>query len=365
MPRFVPDWFSCALGAVVLVSCCTCSTIASPQRNPAGSPAVVTNGVIDVMPGAFALGDIEPGSEHARTFILMNKSNRPVKVQRSVTSCKCTTTSDIDGALIAVGGSLEFEAVLTAPRTPGIKTAKVQIFFDDGSRPISMELEGDVTMAIKATPAYVGGPRGKVESGVVQVESIDGRSFSILSAGNEPPRYAGFNPENDEPRSRYTLRWDLARIQDLPRHIWWVVYTDHSDCPVLPLRIRNDETGSKADQVRFQRNWIFDENVVNAEQLTSGVPVDLDVVIKHYNPRRRGQVEQPTWRVVQGVTSLSQDASVELVSSEAISDEEVRVVFRLTPRPGFTGPLYALLALETATGMGEFSVLALVKTKGG
>jgi hypothetical protein len=321
--------------------------------------------VLDVTPGTFFLGDIEPGSEHARTFVLKNMSNRPVSVERSVTSCKCTTTSDINGAVIAPGGSLEFEAILTAPRTPGIKTAKVQVLFSDGSRPISMQLEGDVTMAIKATPSYVGGPRGQVGSGVIQVESIDGRVFSILSAGNESPRYAGFNPATDDPRSHYTLRWDIARIQDLPRHIWWVVYTDHPDCPVLPIRIRNTETGAKADQVRFQRHWIYDENVVNAEQLTAGVPVDLDVVIKHYNPRGRGQIEQPTWRIVQGITSLTRKATVGLVSSEPISDEEVRVVFRLTPRVGFSGPLYALILLETATGKGEFSVLALVKSEGG
>ena len=93
---------------------------------------------------------------------------------------------------------------------------------------------------------------------------------------------------------------------------------------------------------------------------SAGIPVNLDVVIKHYNPRGRGQVARPQWRAVKGIRSLSSDATVQLVSTEPLSDEEVRVVFQLPPRLGFSGPLYALVALETDTGVGEFAVLAFV-----
>lgn len=351
----------CAIVAIACALACTTSSCAIPQAS--GTP--VTNGVISVFPGKFELGDIEPGSEHARTFILKNDSQGPVVVQRTVTTCKCTSTTNIDGVTIAPGGTLEFEAVLKAPRTPGIKNAKVQVFFGNGSRPLTVELEGDVTMPIKATPAYVGGPRGKQMSGVVQVASVDGRPFKILSAGNEPPRYSGFNPATDEPRSKYTLRWDIARIADLPRNIWWVVYTDHPDCPVLPLRIRNAETGAKSDQARFQRHWIYDENIVNAQALQAGVPVQLDVVIKHYNPRARGAIQQPDWLVTRGMSTRSTDAEVALLSATPLSEEEVRVVFSLTPRRDFSGPMYVHVTLQTATGSGEFAVLALVSPSGG
>lgn len=362
---------------VLLASCMTASVAALSSEAPksfiggeplqqeknTGATGVASNGVIQVVPGAYMLGDIEPGSEHTRTFVIKNLSAQPVRIQRSVTSCKCTTTTNIDGITIPANGSVNFDAVLAAPRTPGNKNAKVQILFDGGFRPLTMQMEGDVTMRIKASPAYVGGPRGENNSGMVLLESIDGKPFSILTAGGFKPEYVGFNPETDEPKSRYTLRWDVTKIADLPRRVWWVVYTDNQNCPVLPLRIRNGATGSKADMARFQRFWIFDENLVNAETLIAGNPVDLTVVIKHYNPRGRGKVEKPQWGVVKSVRSLSPDITTELVSSKPLSEEEVRVTFRLTPRSSFSGPLYALVAVETATGVGEFGVVGLVQAK--
>ena len=333
----------------------------APQERTAGGSGTATNGVVEVVPKIFTLGDIEPGSEHARTFLLKNISRQPVQVQRSVTSCKCTTTSKIDGSTIPPGGTLEFEAVLAAPRTPGVKNAKVQIILEGGHRPLTMELEGDVTMAVKAMPAYIGGPRGEKNTGVVQLQALDGKPFSIISAGGEKPRYVGFNPKSDAPQSRYTLQWDVSKINDLSRHVWWVVYTDNPKCPVLPLRIRNELTGSKADMGRFQRYWMFDENIVNAEQLAAGVGVDLDVVIKHYNPRGRNQVVRPEWRAVKSIRSLSPDVTVQLLSTKVVSKDETRVLFRVTPRRDFSGPLYGLVALETETGVGEFAVLAFVK----
>ena len=330
------------------------------QQSTSGGSGATSNGSIQAIPAKYQLGDIEPGSEHARGYVLRNMANRPIRVARAVTSCKCTSTTDITNQVIAPGASLEFEAVLLAPRTPGVKEAKVQIVFEGGLRPITLVLEGDVTMAIKATPAYVGGERGKESAGTMQLQSIDGRTFSIISAGGEAPRYVGFDPSTHPLQTTYRLAWDIGRIQDLPRHVWWVVFTDHPDCPVLPLRIRNDLTGSRADMERYARYWMFDENIVNAERLQSGRSVDLDVVIKHYNPQGRGAVERPDWLNVVSVRSLSPDASAALLSVEPLSQDELRVTFQFTPRAGFSGPVYALVAIETATGIGECAVLALV-----
>lgn len=333
----------------------------APEAGQQGVPASTarSNGSVLADPGRYDLGDIEPGSEHSREFLLRNLTQAPVRVKAAIPTCRCTTTTDISGNVIPAGGTLPFTAILTAPTTPGVKNAKVQITFDGNARPLVLEIEGDVTMPIKATPPYVGGPKGDQMSGLVTIRSIDRRPFRVLASGGAPPVFPQ-GVASAQPRDSYTLRWDIARIRDLPRHIWWVVFTDHPDCPVLPLRIRNAATGSRADMERYERHWRFDESLVNAQRIAPGESVTLELVIKHYNPRARGAVQKPSWGVVKSLRSRSTDLDLRLVGSSPSSAEEVRVTFTATPAPGRTGPLEALLELETETGSATCQFLALV-----
>ncbi len=330
----------------------------SAVKMPEGGVGVASNGKLRVIPAEFQLGNIEPGSSHPRTFLIENVSADPITITRAVTSCKCTTTTSVANRVLAPGESIDFQVTLDAPRTPGVKEAKVQLLMEGGLRLVQLILEGDVTMAVKASPPYVGGPKGGQSTGVIKLEAIDGQPFSVLSAGGIVPSGEG-NPAA-QARPEHTLSWDLADGPDLTNHLWWVVYTDHPDCPVLPLRIRNPMTGSKADMARFERFWIFDENVVNAGRIKAGQPVKLDVVISHYNPQGRGAVVNPRWRNVKMVRSVSPDATSRMVAVTPISQDEIRIEFEFTPEEGFSGPLYALVDVETDTGFGRFAVLALV-----
>ncbi|MDG2030969.1 MAG: DUF1573 domain-containing protein [Phycisphaerales bacterium] len=330
----------------------------SAVKMPEGGVGVASNGKLRVVPAEFKLGNIEPGSSHPRMFLIENISADPVTITRAVTSCKCTTTTSVANRVLAPGESIDFEVTLDAPRTPGVKEAKVQLLMEGGLRLVQLVLEGDVTMAVKASPPYVGGPKGGQSTGVIGLKAIDGRPFSVLSAGGIVP--SGEGDPAEQARSEHTLSWDLADGPDLSSHLWWVVYTDHPDCPVLPLRIRNPMTGSKADVGRFERYWIFDENVVNAGRIKAGQPVKLDVVISHYNPQGRGAVVNPRWRNVKMVRSLSPEATSRMVAVTPISQDEIRIEFEFTPEVGFSGPLYAFVEVETDSGVGRFAVLALV-----
>lgn len=360
---------SCTLSVLVLLSYAGLSSTAhsNPDSSEAvsqdGSPgAPRSNGTIVAMPGKFELGDIQPGSEHSRTFELRNISKQAIQVLAATPTCRCTTTNDIAGSVIPPGGMLPFTAVLAAPTTPGNKNAKVQITFVGTLPPLVVELEGDITMAIKADPPYVGGPKGKQPAGTLVVRSVDGKPFSILESGGRPPAFVGFDPSEQTPRSEYTLRWNISLVNDLPRHIWWVVFTDHPDCPVLPLRIRNDATGSRSDMERFDRHWRFDETILNAQMLETGRPVTLELVLKHYNPRARGAVQQPQWGVVKSMRSLSGDLKIDSISTAILSKEDVKLVFTITPTGAHRGPIYDLIEVETATGKGTFGLLAVVRS---
>ena len=325
-----------------------------------GATGSRSNGVIIALPAKFELGDIEPGSEHSRTFVLRNVSNVPVRITAVTPTCRCTTTTDVSGSVIPPNEELAFTSVLAAPTTPGNKNAKVQISFAGQVKPLLVEIEGDITMAIKAAPPYVGGAKGDEEAGTVLVESIDGKPFSILSSGGRTPVFIGFNPTTDPPRSKYRLSWNLTQITDLPRRVWWVIFTDHAKCPVLPLRIRNSATGSRADMERYTRHWRFDESIINAEHVQTGATVTLELVLKHYNPRARGAIQQPQWGEIRSMTSLSGDLDVTYISSSALSGEEVKILFSVSPGSGVTGPLYDLIEVETVTGKGTFGLLALI-----
>ena len=358
---------SCALFVLMPLLCAGLSSpghahadTMSPLSQDGSAGAPRSNGTIVAMPGKFELGDIQPGSEHSRTFELRNVSKQSVRVLTATPTCRCTTTNDIAGVEIPPGGMLPFTAVLAAPTTPGNKNAKVQITFSGNLSPLVVELEGDITMAIKADPPYVGGPKGKQPAGTLVVRSVDGKPFSILESGGRAPVFVGFDPSTQAPRSEYTLRWNIAWVDDLPRHIWWVVFTDHSECPVLPLRIRNDATGSRSDLERFERHWRFDETILNAESLPSGRPVSLELVLKHYNPRARGAVQQPQWGVVKSMRSLSGDLKVGYTSTTVLSKEDVKVLFTVTPTGTHRGPIYDLIEVETTTGKGTFGLLAVV-----
>ncbi len=315
------------------------------------------------MPGKYLLGDIAPESLHTRTFVITNRSSSPLRISRVVTSCKCTETTDLSGQVLQPNGSIELGATLKAPATPGVKNAKVQVVFESGN-PLTFELEGDVAMAVRATPAFIGGPRGQEMSGNVQIRSSDGRAFRILGVCDQAPAYVGFDPASDPPKSSYILRWNLNGMPDLGKRIWWVVFTDHPDCPVLPLRIRNAATGARADAARFERHWLQDESFVNAQTLIAGVPAEMSVVIKHYNPRARNAVQKPSWREVLAVSSGNPDLRFEYLGSMPISDEEVRVRFRVTPKSTIRGPTETFFTVTTATGSGPFTLGAVVEAPG-
>jgi len=351
------------LTALMMALLLPCGGELLAQSPGAGGSGSSSNGAVIGLPAKYMLGDIAPESLHTRTFVITNRSATPVRISRVVTSCKCTETTDLSGQVIQPQDSIELGATLKAPATPGIKNAKVQVIFSTGS-PLTFELEGDVAMAVRATPAFIGGPRGKEMVGNVQIKAGDDRPFTILGVCDQSPLYVGFNPASESPRSSYVLRWNLDRLTDLGKRIWWVVYTDHPECPVLPLRIRNAATGARADAARFERHWLQDESFVNAQRLVAGVPAEFSVVIKHYNPRGRNAVEKPAWRDVRSVSSGNPEVRFEYLGSTAISDEEVRVRFRVTPGETMRGPTETFFTVTTATGSGPFTLGAVIEAPG-
>ncbi|MEI6475600.1 MAG: DUF1573 domain-containing protein, partial [Planctomycetota bacterium] len=247
-----------------------------------------------VEPPKVDFGVVAPGTKHPAHFVLRNVGSSPLTIERAQPSCKCTDISDIAGKVIAPGGTLELNASLLVPKSPGEKDAKVMITVAGYPGMVLASMVADVTQPVRAAPAFVDALKDKQE-GVVHLSSIDGKPFKVTGAGGRAPLFVGFDPAKDAARATYDIRWRLADIATGPLPQWWVIDTDRADCAQIPLRIRHDSTGSRFDPERSARFWFPPESIVLAGVVKAGTPVALSTTIEHLNPAAQGRVTAPTW----------------------------------------------------------------------
>jgi len=169
--------------------------------------------------------------------------------------------------------------------------------------------------------------------------------------------FVGFDPSKDAPRAEYELAWSLAgrACEEMP--LWWFVWTDRTDCTVIPLRVRDECTGSKHDMARMQRFWIVKESLVSAGSVHNGTPKTIELELEHYNPAKKGAVERPDWNQVKGVRSLIPGVEVAFKGKRDLPNAAVLAIEVNATHGGmFEGEI----EIETATGKGRvpFAVFA-------
>lgn len=330
-----------------------------PPPQPGGGrfPASTTASPVRVEPPVIELGVVPPNSQHRRTFKIVNSGPIALKVRAASPSCRCTTVDDIVGKSIPAGGSIDLEAVFDAPPTPGYKDATVNIVIEGVQQPLTARIGGDVTLPIRVDPAFVDGLKGRV-AGSFAMSSIDGKPFTILSSGGRPPVFDGPPPQG--PQSAQRLAWNIAGISCERMPLWWIVVTDHPDCPIVPLRIRHDCTGSKADMGRYARYWIAKEQLVNLGRIAEGGEKIEEFQIDHYNPRGRGAIVRRDWGDVRSVSTATPDLSVRLLGTRPAGDGSVVLSLGFSSRAGFTGIVESVLRIETASGAGEIPLVAVI-----
>jgi hypothetical protein len=321
----------------------------------------ISKGPLVIDPGGFQLGIIPPNSVYETVATLRNRGSVPVRITATQSSCICTVPEGLEGAVIPPGGSHPFTMTYTGRTAPGPKTAKVILEFEQGGLKshVLIQIEADIAMAVRAEPAFANALKG-VTSGQLRIDSLDGRPFRILSAYGEAPVYVdGFDPGRDEPRTAYTLLWKVEYPTEADcanARYWWVVETDHPDCPVLPVEIRHDCTGARRlGKVREQR-WFFPEYLVNLGQLKGGETVEADIELQKIRGRTTLRIDS--------VESLTPDATAELVEVIDSPDTEFMVcIVRFTPRRGHEGVLYADVVFRTEAGDQDFPFISRVVPK--
>lgn len=324
------------------------STTGAPRPGASQQGAQQQPATVTVAPPTVNLGIVQPGSTNPAKFTLINTGRAPVSVQGAVPNCKCTNITPVQGKVIAPGGTLEVEAALAAPRVPGEKEAVVFFSFA-GAAPVQAKIKGEVRLPILATPPFVDALR-EVTGGTLTLKSLDGKPFTVLQSGGVAPVFVGFDPAKDAPRAEYTLAWSLAGRTPEQMPLWWMVWTDRADCDAIPLRVRDEATGSKHDMERFKRFWIVKESIVVAGRGSVGAPHKAEVELEHYNPPKRGAVENPAWREVRAVKSLNPDLEAKFLAKRDAGADGAMLEVEFTAKRA--GPIEGLLEIETATGKG-------------
>lgn len=240
-------------------------------------------------PSVLDFGTVPPGRLVKGTVQIRNVGSEPLLIEASVPSCSCTAV-DMSNTWIQPGEAVPMETTFTK-QDLGDKQAAVRLKFRGYEQIATVDLTATVALPVMAEPAYIYAKfdgdtdRTIVTNGQFVVRSADGQPFRILAIDGREPNYVNFDPAVDSPRNTYQIAWDLSDVDDrrcvradgtrLRR--FWVVETDHPDCPVFDIQVRHlctlpERLGS--------RRWVVSPQRVLIGELRAGESTDVEVLMK-------------------------------------------------------------------------------------
>ena len=291
---------------------------------------------IEFEPRELKFGYVQPNRDITGEFAMRNVGDKPIRIITAKTSCACTTATDVTNTVIEPGEFITLEASIEGRFTSGQRRESIRYYFDGYAQHVVFQLHAEVTMPVRATPSIFN-LAGEQKAGHVVVESVDHQPFSVLAANGAPPVYVDFDPDLDEPRSRYVLEWDFTDVPDSKIPGWWIIETDHPDCPVLDSWVRH--------LVNFDRNpnrpWHVRDRRFNLGGITPGSSYTIKARIDRMPPGDN----------IFAVKSLSPqfESTLEDVKRNA---ETVECTIRIDLNRGARGLIYGKIEfISTSTSM--------------
>lgn len=213
------------------------NTQQSPDTQTAGVPPLVAS------PQTVDFGIVDPGSELSAEITLLNTSDKPVRILRAQPSCTCTTVN-MDNVVIPARGTVQMPISMTTNRAVGRKVARVQLLVEGYPKFFTVNIDAENAWAVRASPSYISVKERADQiaklTGQFMLESVDKRNFSVLNVMKGKPDFIDFDPETDEPRNRYLLRYDFTGVpcSEIPQFL--IIRTDHPGGQMLDVRVRHD-----------------------------------------------------------------------------------------------------------------------------
>lgn len=325
---------------------------ADAKTSAAAPPPAPIQGVppIQLQPSLLDFGFVPPSSASTGTIALVNTGPKALKILAVQPSCKCTTISDLAGKEIPTGGSVDLEATLDAQPAPGPKRAQIRVLIEGYTQVVTVQLQAEVALSVRVTPPYINAVEGKNQTGRLVVQATDGKPFRICSTHGMPPRFLGYDPATEEPRSQYLVQYDVADFGGrIPRY--FVIETDREDAPLIDVLLRHEDS-FPAINIRM-KDYRIPAGVIAAGES------------KEFTIRLDNRIDRPA-PPINAAISRSPDGTVEFVRQEVDEEnEEVLVTLRLTPKSDYEGFLYLPFTIFAQSGQTQdLDVFAKVSTGG-
>jgi hypothetical protein len=289
---------------------------------------------IRLEPEFIDFGILPPSVTKEGVVKLVNTGNKELEILTVQPSCKCTTTEDVSGQKIPVGGFIELKANMKAQSAPGKKTAEIKVLIDGYSQVIPIQLKQEVSLPIRVSPSYLNVVKGQPTKGRTVIESIDKQPFTICAVGGKKPNLVGFDPAKDAPRSQYLLDWDFERdFAPGEAKRYWLIETDREDCPLVDIFVRHEST------VVLPKGIAPTEYRHTFGRLEQGKTYDFVLELTKMSPDEK----------IVAAASASIAAKVELVSA-AMEGEVMRVNLRVVPNADTLGLTWIPFMVYSSTG---------------
>ncbi len=290
------------------------------------------------------LGYILPNQKVNTIIQVRNIGAEPLKITIVKPSCTCTTLDDLAGTVIPPGESVSLTAQLKARPKPSPMGSSVTFSFEGYAESSKVSISAQVARPVRTIPQFFNLATGEL-SGQVVVESIDGRPFTILAANRQPPKYIGFDPATDEPRKTYVLEWNVSQDTQQTMPDWWIIETDHPDCPVVDVWVRHKWYMPEA---AAGRRWRLETEHVVIDGINAGESGEFTVEITKL---RRDDIYL--------VQSLSNEFDAKLVSIER-NGNDAEATVRITPAAGHHGLLYGTIQFISSAHAQKLTVISTV-----
>ncbi|MCH8823767.1 MAG: DUF1573 domain-containing protein [Planctomycetes bacterium] len=318
----------------------------SVRNNPHNWPPV------EFEPANMNFGVVPPhtiGKGYARIW---NVGNGPLLIKESRTSCGCTNAENLAGKIIQPGGYLDFMTEMEMKSGLATKKEKISILFEGYNTFIPFFYHAEVARSVRVVPPYIEALNERMQSiqtGTVQVVSLDNKPFNILKSHGEAPQFVGFDPATDEPRKQYTLKWDMNQFAGKTVPMFWAIETDHPSAPLVDVRVRHSTTRPDKNKAR---PWQPKDQRVLLDELRNGET--SEVVVKHEHDR--GVRPQPsTAKVICNSSNLDV-----VIAKTKIKGRFLEFTLHITPKNAKPGLLYEVIEIGSMGQLTKLRIIGLV-----
>lgn len=341
-----------ALMILLASSLCSAQQPAAAPKLPESGPTwqAISKGRLEappvkVEPEVLDLGDLQINTKTGGLFRITNTGSETIWIEAVMSTCWCTA-AEPSSREIPAGATVDIPA--TFDSGPYIQDAQREMLvrFHGYTRGATLKLHARVHYGIRATVEYT--PPDQRRLGRVTLESPGGDAFDVLSADGQKPRFLdGFDPERDDPRSRYIIAWDLSKYEAEKIPPLFAIETSDEQSPMIDLPVENFDW----EPPRGLMPWKFNDFRVLLGRMDPATSKDIVVMAGPYTGSTLDAVEE--------LFVEPPVADVRIMGTES-TPTGLNIRLRVSPKQDLKGALVAAVQLSIGAYQEKFWLVGRV-----